>query len=168
MAFRLKRAFQRRERVIRHAGTMVHNGHIVLTTGGGAKAKNYDCGRFGSVPLEVIQSRMEDIQGQTFIRLVPPSQLVNYLPPEMQKDIAAAWPEYAELTKALDGDDQRIVGMTEGFNVTAEIAEMVYNDWVLIDQIHGKGAYESVLNHHERAVLNLVKHLRFQTATVNA
>ena len=161
MGFRLKRAFQRRERVNRHAGTLVQNGHIVLTTRGGPKAKNYDCGRFGNQPLEVIQARMREIQGQSFIRLVPPSKLA--IPDEMREH----WPSAEALTEA-DGNDQRLVGFTkDNFSVTAEVAEMVYNDWVLTDQIHGEGAYESVLNHDERQVLALVKTLQFQT-TVNA
>ncbi len=131
---RLRRAFERKERVIRHAGTMVHNGHIVLTTRGGAKAKNYDCGRFGDVPLDEIQQRMEALRGDPFVRLVVTG----------------------------DSDDKRMVGITtSGFQVPADVAEMVYNDWILIDRIHGEGAYESVLNADERQVLALVKRLQF-------
>jgi hypothetical protein len=113
---------------------MVHNGHIVLTTRGGAKAKNYDCGRFGDVPLDEIQQRMEALRGDPFVRLVVTG----------------------------DSDDKRMVGITtSGFQVPADVAEMVYNDWILIDRIHGEGAYESVLNADERQVLALVKRLQF-------
>jgi hypothetical protein len=160
---RLRRAFQRRERVIRHAGTMVHNGHIVLTTRGGAEAKNYDCGRFGQLPLEVIQARMQDTQGQPFVRLAVPD---NAIPWEKCEGIDHTFydgegKQTSHESLTVD-NDKRVIGQTrDGFSVTADIAEMVYNDWVLTDQIHGEGAYESVLNHDERQVLALVKTLQF-------
>ena len=54
--------------------------------------------------------------------------------------------------------DHTIVGeLKDGSKVTARAAQTVYNDWILLNEIHGSGTYEACVRPLELEVLTLAR-----------
>jgi hypothetical protein len=119
---------------IRHFGTLMGNLHIVAMTGG----KAYDCGPTPCADETLVRERLNTIMGEPFFGL-PGRQ-----PLEQQLTVA----------------DEEIVGYTEGgCGIPRRVLEMVYNDALMLEHVHGDGTFATVASHMESAVLKVAREL---------